>query len=513
MASPPRAVDLGFPWRLLLAAGGGALYFLAFVGFDQWYLSWICLVPLFFALDEVSVRRGLLLGWLFGTVALTGGFSWITHTLHVFAFMPWVVSALGCLVLGVAQATEFALFGLIYAFLRRRTRRGPLLVGTAAFVSAEFVSPQLFPHYFGNALYRQLPLIQISDITGVLGVTALIVFVNAALFVLLRSALRKQPRWRPILAASALVLLALAYGHVRIGSIEARMAAAPKVRFGIAQANLGIHEKKEDPAKALRLNQEMTAELARMGAEIVVWPETAVQAPILTAGAPRLPRAVFGDLSTPILAGALERDPSVPGRPLYNVAVLTDAQGEITGAYRKRKLLMLGEYIPLGERFPRLYDWFPYIGRLTPGDSDEPLSFRGWRLNVNICYEEILPRLMNRMMARSANVIVNLTNDNWFGDTHEPLQHLALAAFRSVEHRRALVRSTNTGISAFVDPTGRIADRTPLLKPAVLVRDAPMMRGTTLYARLGDWVGWLGLAATGVLSLISLERRSREGES
>lgn len=508
MKSTHRFPNITLRWRFLLAAASGVLYFVAFVGFDQWYLAWVCLVPLLFALEGVSAKDGFFIGWLFGTVALVGGFSWVAYTIHVFAFMPWIVSGIGCLLLNIAQATEFAVFGLIYALLRRRTSMSPLIIATAAFVAAEFCCPQLFPHYFGNSQYRQIAVIQISDITGVLGVTGLLVLANAALFEIIRG-LQQQRRlaWRPALWAGGAVILALAYGFLRIPIIKNWMESSPKVRFGIAQANLGIYEKKRNPKKALRLNEEMTVTLAEMGAQIVVWPETAVQAPVLSANARKLPEVVFGDLKTPVFTGVIQQDPADIGDPMYNAAVLTDAEGNISGQYRKQKLLMLGEYIPLGESFPWLYDAFPYISRFTPGDSNEPIAFGDYSFSVNICYEEILPRLIRRMMAREPNAIVNITNDNWFGRTHEPLQHLVLAAFRSVEHRRWLVRSTNTGISAFVDATGRIVERTPLMEQATLIADVPMMTGSTLYARFGDWLGWMCVAVTTLLLLAGRRKK------
>lgn len=498
--------------RLFLAAVGAVFYFVAFVGFNQWYLAWVCLVPFFFALDGLSPKQGFWLGLFFGTVTLTGGFYWITYTIHVFAFMPWVVSALGCVLLSVAQGLEFAVFGFLYAWLRNRRGRGILLAATVSFVAAEFISPQLFPHYFAASQFRQIPLIQICDITGVLGLTALIVFVNACVYIMIRGVLAERRfLWRAALAAIAMPAIALAYGYLRIPAVESEMFAAPHLRFGIAQANLGIREKSRFPERAIRLNQEQTLQMKEMGADIVVWPETAVQAPVLSLDEETLPPDVFDDLGIPILTGALARESQTRRYPVFNAGILAGEDGRILGAYKKQKLLMLGEYIPLGEVFPVLYKWFPYIGRLTPGDSVKPLEFRGYALNVNICYEDILPRLINRMAKHAPNVFINLTNDNWFGKTYEPLQHLALAAFRSVEHRRWLVRSTNTGLSAFVDATGKIVDESPLMEPAMMIKDVPMLSSETIYARAGDWFGWLSLAL--VVIMAGLRRKDPKQEA
>jgi len=481
--------------RYLLAAIAGALYCAAFVGFDQWYFAWICLVPLLFALEGVPPKQGFLLGLTFGTVALTAGFYWITYTIHVFANMPWVVSGIGCILLSAAQGTQFAIFGLLYVWLRKRTGWSPLIIGTTTFVATEFVCPQLFPHYFANSQYMQIPLIQICDITGVLGLTAVLVFVNACIYLIIRDLLyQRHLRWSLILTILGTLSIVLAYGYVRLPTIKAEMEKAPKLRFGIAQANLGIREKNRYPERSIRLNQEQTLKLKEQGADIVVWPETAAQEPILSPGAKILPTAIFDDLDVPILTGLFQYGYDDGHLRVYNSAALTDKEGRILGIYKKQKLLMLGEYIPLGESYPKLYDWFPYIGRLTPGNSNEPLRFGDYILNVNICYEEILPRLMRRMIAYSPNVMINITNDNWFGRTAEPIQHLVLAAFRSVEHRMWLVRSTNTGISAFVDATGKILEQSPLMEKSTLIRDVPMMSSKTIYTRFGDWMGWLAVS-------------------
>lgn len=494
--------------RYLLAAIAAVLYFVAFVGFGQWYLAWICLIPLLFALEGVSVRRGFLIGWLFGTVTLTGGFYWITYTIHVFAYMPWIVSGVGCLLLSVAQGTEFAVFGALYAWLVKRTRIGHLIAAPVAFVAAEFVCPQLFPHYFGASQYLRIPLIQISDITGVLGVSALLVLVNACIYVMIRELIRERRfKWAAALAGIGAVLIVSGYGYLRISTIRDEMKECPNLRFGIAQVNLGIRQKSLYPERAIRLNQDETLRLKEKGADIIVWPETAVQRPIFTHGMSRLPNAVFDDLGIPILTGALQIGPEDEGYPAHNIAALSDENGNILGIYIKQKLLMLGEYIPLGKTFPKLYEWFPYISDFTPGDSNRPLEFRDYLLNVNICYEEILPRLINRMMAYSPHVFINITNDNWFGRTHEPLQHLALAIFRTVEHRRWLVRSTNTGISAFVDATGKIVEQSPLMEASSLIHDVPMMDGETVYTIFGDWFGWLCLILIPLLALSSARHR------
>jgi apolipoprotein N-acyltransferase len=196
---------------------------------------------------------------------------------------------------------------------------------------------------------------------------------------------------------------------------------------------------------------------------------------------------------------------------MYNSAVLTDGIGRIIGTYDKMVLVPFGEYIPFGDVFPRLYAWSPYSGRFWGGESNEPLRLNGKALSVNICYEDIFPGHVRMLMrggrdGRIPDAMFNLTNDSWYGDTVQPMEHLVLASFRSIEHRRPLVRSTNTGISAIVDPVGRIDHRTAQWTRASLAGRIPLMRGRTVYAVLGDWIGWV----CGVAALAGLGRAFRK---
>jgi apolipoprotein N-acyltransferase len=196
------------------------------------------------------------------------------------------------------------------------------------------------------------------------------------------------------------------------------------------------------------------------------------------------------------------------GNPqLYDSAVLADGSGRILGTYDKMVLVPFGEYIPFGDTFPRLYSWLPQTGRFRPGENVEPLQFNGCVLSVSICYEDIFPGQIRLLMAggrdhRIPELMLNLTNDSWYGKTVEPMEHLALASFRSIEHRRSLVRATNTGISAFVDPVGRLVHYSGLWTKETLIDRVPMMRGRTIYAVIGDWLGW----ACGILSIFGIGR-------
>lgn len=191
---------------------------------------------------------------------------------------------------------------------------------------------------------------------------------------------------------------------------------------------------------------------------------------------------------------------------LYNSAILLDEAGRVQGMYDKTYLLAFGEYIPGANYAPWVYDMIPEASEFTPGHEVKTFDFRGHSLGVMICYEDIIPAFGRKLARENPDVIINITNDAWFGKTSEPYLHLALATFRAVETRKWLLRSTNTGVSVFVDATGEIVSQTSIYEAETLAHEVPMMKGgPTLYVMIGDVVGYAGLA--GILVLWWLSRR------
>ena len=293
------------------------------------------------------------------------------------------------------------------------------------------------------------------------------------------------------------------------------MAAAEPFKLGVVQGNLGLMQKREDPAEGLRRHRRLTSELVREGADLVVWSESAVTFPMPVDVAPRIMKErMVGGLGVPVIAGAVlyERAKTQSEREhWFNVAIGTDANGTMTSRFDKTYLLAFGEYLPLGETFPVLYDVSPNTGHFTAGTSLAPLRVpvkgKDRNLTALICYEDILPGFArDAVKAGEPELIVNLTNDAWFGDTTEPWEHLALAKLRAVEHRRYLVRATNSGVSAVVDPTGAVVGNTKTYVAAKLLADARFMTGHTVFERLGLAPWYLLAAATVAMAFI--RRRS-----
>jgi len=203
--------------------------------------------------------------------------------------------------------------------------------------------------------------------------------------------------------------------------------------------------------------------------------------------------AAIRGFSTPVIIGASSRLPdTAPGQtPVkYNTAVMLDRDGSVIGMYRKTLLLVFGEYLPFERTFPFLRKWLPEAGRWSPGDGPRVFELGQARIGISICYEDLLAPFHKKMSELDPNVIVNITNDAWFGRTREPWLHLQLAELRSVETRMFMARATNTGVSAFVDPVGRRLAHTSMDDPEYLVADVALTREDTLYMRFGDWFAW-----------------------
>lgn len=524
----PRA---GLPtWLGLgLSVLSGCMWFLACADFDIWPLAWFAMVPALIAIERApSLRRAVLYGWLTGTVANLGGFYWITGLLTRFASLPLLLGLLGLLLLALYQGTVFLLFAWVVRRLREHSaeRLGqPLpmvLVAPLVMVTFELLVPFIFPWYLAITQAWVVPVIQIAELTGPLGVTALLLVVNGALYDVLVERLPRR-RWIPAASAAGLLAAALAFGLVRIGQIEARRAEAPSLRVGVVQGNIPFDEKgvarRELAARQLAGLQQKSAELEARRAELILWTESSYPY--------HIPRDQPGDFDehspykvrrgfdAPLIFGAVTWERGEPDKSPYNSALLLDEDGSFTARFDKIFLLVFGEYIPLYETFPWVRKMLPkQAGHFSRGEEVLTFPFEKdgttYRLGPMICYEDIVPDFGRHLGVFHPHLLVNVTNDAWFGDTSEPWEHLALSVYRSVEMRTDLVRAVNTGVSAYVSATGEVYAETYAVDPKIdprgvdgIVEDVALMEGGHgLFIRYGDVFGFLCVAATAFLWLV-----------
>jgi apolipoprotein N-acyltransferase len=513
----PRRV-VGGPSRLALlatAGGGGALYFLGYVGWGVWPCLLVFLAPLWAALERTpSVRGALAAGTAFGAVAFAGGFGWLWRLVAVFLAGNRVVGVLLWLAYGGWFAAGFAAYAGLYHVVRRRG--WPVaMAGVPPLLAVEWLQPQVFPLHAGGGLVSVPAWIQTADLGGPLLLSALVAGANVAVFETWRW--WRGSRGRPVTvwtAALAVALLAFGYGRVREAALARAAAAAPALRVGVVQANLGVLEKSAQGVVTHRRHLEQTRELLAGGdLDLVVWPETAyvrgLRRPLPISGQP-----VREDLRVPLLFGGSSVWQGADGRRFKaNSAFLIDADGTIRDAYDKNLLIPLAEYVPFAGLLPGLARFFPHVEEFGAVTETPALHLGAWRIATPICYEVIRPDFVRGMMRAShPHLLVTLANDAWFGDSQEPWIHLALARLRAVEQRRFLVRATNSGVSAVVDPTGRLVAESGLLVRENLRATVRPLEGETVYARLGDWPGWLAVALVALGACVPRRRVRAAGD-
>ena len=513
-----------------LALACGVLLFLSCADFDIWPLTWVAVAPLIAVVLDPDVKRPAWYGFLCGLTANGGGFYWIVGFLERFGHLPFVAAAPIFSLLIAYQAITFALWAWL---LRRLSDQLPSLptvfLAPVTYVAVELVVPYVFPWYLAITQAWVRPVIQVAELTGPLGVSFLLILSNAALYEAWRGwrRERKLPAVRMGVAFGA-VALCLAYGVLRIHQVEAKRAQAPKLAVGVVQANIGIHEKwrPELAAEQLAVHQQVSQKLERDGADLVVWPESSYPYVFRRDQAHDWPemdaREAKRGFSAPLLFGSLTAGSGA--RYPYNTALLLDESANVRGMFDKNILMVFGEYIPYYEQLKFIKEWIPETSNFARGTDVATFEFQPKKLGGRtvtvgpmICYEDIFPSFGRRLVRKDPNLLVNITNDAWFGRTSEPYEHLALAVYRTVETRLDLVRAVNTGVSAIIDSTGRVQasspsvdpDETPDAKPVALEGEIAVQEPQKLYAHLGEWFGGLCL----LLVVIFVERgRHRAGE-
>jgi len=505
----PKPVAASFALPTWAAYGAavlcGFLYFLAFPGVELWPLAFVALIPLIVALRGQTPRRGFGLGWAAGFTMTMCGFYWLLDMLKTFSGFPTPLCILFMAILCGYQAGRIGLCGLLAV---RAERRGwhPGLSFALAFAASELVYPLLFPWYYGATVHQVPALAQVAELGGPIAVALTLVAANLALaepFIARR--IGRKINWRGSAGCAAIVLVSALYGAARIPQVDAKTAQAPHARVGLVQANMSLEGKRLDQREGLRRHLNLTRELQQKGPlDLVVWSETSVMSAIDERNAAQQLALRFASrLGVPALfGGVLVREVNDDREyVLFNSALLTDQKGQLVGRYDKQFLLAFGEYLPFGDSFPVLYKWSPNSGKFTPGTTLDPLPLAGRDIATFICYEDINPGFVNSIVKRgSPQLLANLTNDAWFGDTTEPWIHLALSQFRAIEHRRFFVRSTNSGVSAFVDPVGRITQHSEPFRQQALVEDIAWLQATTPYELWGDLPWWAASIAIAIMS-------------
>ncbi len=495
------------------AACSALLLFLAMPGhFGWWPLLFIGLVPVLLLAPLLTPRRAACMGMFCGLLYNISLLYWIVVVLGRYGRLPAWISVSGMGLLAGYMALYFALFCLIFNLVTAtRSRAGDFglspffLAAPVIWVGLDYVRGVLFSGFpwmdLGYGLYRQPLLIQAADLGGHHLVTFYLVLVNVLLAAgMTRIITRSRRTGNSLFFVAAIVFLLgiCGYSLRQYQQYSAAGSSTDRVVVSAIQGNIAQDEKwtpakkEETVADYLALSAKV---LRRNKVDLIIWPETALpffpQQDVLMGKVIDFVRAE----NTVLLTGApyFERNDrgEAPGKKveLFNSALLVNARGRLTGRYNKQHLVPFGEYVPLRSYLPFLEPLVVSVGDFTAGSSSTFLQTGRIKAGVLICFESIFPDIARKEVRNGSNLLVNITNDAWYGRSSAPYQSLAMSVFRAVENRRSLVRAANTGLSGLVDAVGKIHFQSRLFQKAAITVPVALLEEQTPFNRGGYWFG------------------------
>lgn len=506
------------------------------------WIAWIALLPLFIVLPSAPSNELFFMGLVSGAVHFITGLYWITFTLNTYGNLNILASFFVMLLLAFLETAYLIIFALVAGRILKNYPRTPSLVTLPLlWVAVEYLRTITpfggFPWLLLG--YSQQPyttLIQFADITGVYGVSFLLALVNAVIaeVILWLNGLRKKPA-KPslesktvssgfplisVITVAVLILLAFGYGKFRINRTIQLSEQGATLKVSLLQGNIAQDVKwtPEEDARIVEIYKKLTQEAVAGEAELIVWPEAATPFAI--------ERDIRGfellrwleSLNTYTIVGSIDYTFDGLDRKnarFTNSAYLVTPKGVAFSKYSKMHLVPFSEYIP----FVKLLGFVDKLvegaaGNFSPGKDRVLFNLPKGKVGVIICYEAIFGDLVRRFRKDGAQLLVNITNDAWFGKSSAPFQHLCMASFRCVENHCYMVRAANTGISAVIDPVGRILNKTDIFVETKLDAEVKMLPPQgTIYSYVGDVFAQVLLLAGIALLVFDILRDKKKGRT
>lgn len=442
-------------------------------------------------------------------------FNWLIQTIVEFGGFNRTLAGGLFVVFCLLSSLQFVVFGWLCRRLLRFSSVPLYWAVPLSWMTLELFWPRLFPWAIAHTQAGWLSFTGLAEFFGTAPLSALIFFVAVLALDLLWRENGGRFRILPRHIAGVIFFLSvLALGQLRTRALQSELRSLPSAAIGLIQGNLET-EKKGDIAffsANLERYQKISKFAESEGAELIIWPES-----VFIEWTPEDIERVrgtrfdpFPGSSTSLIYGGLSfrepdsspaeeyssqsRKPQAARRKYFNTAFGIDQSGSVVGRYHKKVLMPFGEYLPFAGMFPELKKLSPHTGDFTVGDRDEIFRFElpKWsalntlNAGVLICYEDLIPRLSRSFVNAGAEVLVNLTNDAWYGRTAAPYQHHLLALWRSIETRRFLLRVTNTGYTAVVSPLGETMRSLPLFTEGFVIAKVKVPKTRSLYLRVGD---------------------------
>jgi apolipoprotein N-acyltransferase len=501
---------------ILLSLLSGILLILSFPDFDLEFLAWIALIPLFYSFEGKGLYHSFILGFLTGVVSFLGILYWIIVAVHTYGNVPLIPSGFILLLLVVYLSFFIGAFACLTRLIQIRSRLQTLLFTPFLWVALEYLRSFLLTGFpwanLGHSQYLNLPFIQMADITGVYGLSFVILLVNATLFRVLHQWPQKAFPVKEAVFTVLILLGFLIYGYVKMGVVDRQMIRNPSLRIGLVQGNIDQSIKWDESfqKETLKIYEKLSFKVAEEKPDLIIWPETAT--PFFFQDAKEYQPFIL-DIPKKTNAFFLFGTPSYKPRKRkvdhYNSAYLVSPSGELIGKYDKIHLVPFGEYIPMQNLLFFIGSLGEGIGDFKSGKEIYNFSLPQGKFGVLICFEIIFPDLCRKFVKGGANFLVTITNDAWFGRTSAPYQHFSVATFRAVENRVFIARAANTGITGLIDPKGKIVNRGSIFTEEAMNGTIRLLKDKTFYTLYGDVFAWLGSAFSIFLLAYALFKKSK----
>jgi apolipoprotein N-acyltransferase len=521
------------------------LIVLSFPPWGFYPLIWVALVPWLLVLRRTKdTKDAFIQGVWFSFLISILAFYWVAYVLHNFAELPWWLAGIGLLLFGLVGQAQALIFAPLYRWLRNDTHsNGPRSLGrsllfslaaAALYTGIDWILPKLFVDTLGHCFWQAERFRQVADLGGAALLTFIIVWTNEAVLEIyehrkqLRSSLRQ---WFPHAAiAACLIISSWTYGWFREAYVQEVMGESTRsIRMGVIQANIGDFDKLAAESGVRGASERVVRKFFSMSdealkdpntPEALIWPETSYpstfRTPITMDELQRDERvAQFArSRNVSLLFGGYDRKDNRDYNAFFFLSprkIQTPiGEGDVQ-VYRKNILLLFGEYIPLSDTFTFLKTAFPQVGNFGRGSGPEVLdvihrdpALGPVKVGPIICYEALFPNYIIAAARKGSQMILNITNDSWFGPYGEPFLHFSLITFRSIETRLPQLRATNTGISALILPDGTVSAKTDINREDTMNVSVPLTKPIwTLMKAWGDWFGPFSLILGLMLALFS----------
>jgi apolipoprotein N-acyltransferase len=466
----------------------------------------------------LQIRQTSILAYTTGVLWYLGNCYWIYQTMHIYGEIPKLASVGILLLFALYVALYHALFGALFGLLQKGlTRRAVLWSAPVLWVAVELARSRItgFPwDMLGYTAVENTRVSRLAAYAGVMALSLLIAFVNVCWIAPSRS--RAVSIDLRVVCAGLMIIAA----YLLLGSRWFAPVAEPTTADAVlVQENLDVGamtsapiETKEDLLSSFsQLSIHPTFASGRPGkADLIAWPESPANFFDDDAEFRKAMSSLAVSTQTPVVVNDIGYGARLPGGHVeeYNSAAFFLPNGTYAGHYDKMRLVPFGEYVPYKPLFffaGDLLGSLPFV----PGQQRKLFTSGGHRYGVFICYESIFGNDIREFVKDGADVLVNISDDGWYGDSSAPWEHLDMVRMRAIENNRWVVRSTNTGITVAIDPYGRITAEMPRHMRGSMRAGFAYGQGLTLYTRFGDWIGWLCAAVTAGLVLTSLRGHGR----